>query len=49
MFEHMIIKLPLLLILIVLMYLFIGAIRQDVKAKRPFFLAIDSDEDQPSP
>ncbi len=35
-----IIKLPLLLILFVLVFLLIGCIRQDIKAKRPFFLKI---------
>ncbi len=38
--ELMHIKLPLILILMVLVFLFIGCIRQDIKAKRPFFLRI---------
>lgn len=38
--EEWIIKIPLIFILIILVFLFIGCIRQDIKAKRPFFLRI---------
>ena len=43
-----IIKLPLLLILLVLVFLLIGCIRQDMKAKRPFFLKITNKDNSSS-
>ncbi|MDD4527407.1 MAG: hypothetical protein PHF25_05145 [Candidatus Margulisbacteria bacterium] len=42
--EPWIIKGPLIIILLILVFLFVGCIVQDVKAKRPFFLRIKDKE-----